>query len=92
MKILTVCGMGLGTSLMLKITVEQVLKEKGVKASVEACDIGSMNGVPADVIFTNPEFAKQIRHPTAKVVSIFNIASKVEVAAALDQLLSNDKG
>lgn len=90
MKIVTVCGMGLGTSLMLKMTIEKVLKEKGIKAEVEASDIGIASSVQADIIFTNQEFAKQINHPKAKVVAVQNIASDQEVAQLLDELLKNE--
>ncbi len=89
MKIVTVCGMGLGTSLMLKMTVDKVLKDKGIKATVEACDIGVINSMDADLIITNPEFASKIQHPKAKVVSVKNIASQQEVSKLFDDLLTN---
>ncbi|EPD6333780.1 hypothetical protein ACS5NX_000867 [Klebsiella oxytoca] len=34
MKILTVCGLGMGSSLILKMNVEAVLKQHGIQASV----------------------------------------------------------
>lgn len=92
MKIITVCGMGLGTSLILKMTVEKVLKERGLIYSVEACDIGVASSTEADIIFTNQEFAKQIHHPKAQVWSVTNIASVKEVSQLLDQLLPKSNG
>lgn len=89
MKIKTVCGMGLGTSLILKMTVDKVLREKGLQWDVEACDIGMASSADADVIITNPEFAKQILHPKAKVVTVQNIASAQEMSRLIDSLLSN---
>jgi len=48
MEIITVCGMGFGTSLMLKMTVDDILNEKGIKADVSALDVGSAKGRNAD--------------------------------------------
>ncbi|MRH43712.1 PTS ascorbate transporter subunit IIB [Aquibacillus halophilus] len=87
MKIITVCGMGLGTSLMLKMTVERVLQAKGIKGEVEAIDIGSAASANADLIVTNHEFVKELQGTKAKVVAIKNIASEKEVAEALAEVL-----
>ena len=42
MKILAVCGMGFGSSMMLKMTLEKVLKEKGLRADVQTVDFGTV--------------------------------------------------
>ena len=39
LKILTVCGLGQGTSLILKMNVEQVLGDMGIQADVEHTDV-----------------------------------------------------
>ena len=41
MKILAVCGMGLGTSLILRMNAEKALKQLGIEADVEVSDMGS---------------------------------------------------
>jgi len=38
------CGVGMGSSLILKMNVEDVLKELNVPATVEHSDIGSLVG------------------------------------------------
>ena len=40
MKILTVCGNGIGSSLMLAMKIEEICKENGIAASVESTEIG----------------------------------------------------
>ncbi|MBO1002476.1 PTS sugar transporter subunit IIB [Pseudogracilibacillus auburnensis] len=87
MKILAVCGMGFGSSLMLKMTADRVLKKLGVKADVEACDIGTAGGMQADLILTNAEFAKQLAGGQAPVAAILNMASEDEVEKALKENL-----
>ena len=46
MKIVTVCGMGFGTSLMVKMAIDDLLSEIGFDAEVEASDVRSSRGWP----------------------------------------------
>ena len=87
MKILTVCGMGFGTSMLLKMTLEKVLKEKGITADVETADFSTASSAHADFIFTNEEFAKQLEGGKAKVVGIKNIMDANEVKVALESVI-----
>ena len=57
MKILAVCGSGLGSSFMVQMNIEKVLKELGVTGvEVEHADVGSAVKGAADVFI----FAKDI--------------------------------
>lgn len=87
MKILAVCGMGFGSSMMLKMTIEKILKEKGINADVETADFSTASSAHADVIFTNQEFARQLEGGKIKVVSIKNIADVNEVRVGLESVL-----
>lgn len=87
MKILAVCGMGFGTSMMLKMTIEKILKEKGIPADVETADFTTASSIHADLIFTNEEFARQLEGGKVKVVRIKNIADANEVRAGLESVL-----
>ena len=87
MKILAVCGMGFGTSMMLKMTIEKVLKEKDIRADVETADFTTATSIRADIIFTNEEFARQLEGGSVRVVSIKNIADVNEVRAGLETVL-----
>lgn len=88
MKVLCVCGMGFGSSLMLKMTAERVLQNKGVQAEVEATDIGTASSTKADLILTNNEFASQLSGGGTEVKAIHNMASQDEVEAAIDEFLN----
>ena len=46
-KILAVCGMGLGTSLILRMNAEKALKQLGIEADVEVSDMGSARALAA---------------------------------------------
>ncbi len=85
--ILTVCGNGLGTSLFLKNTLEQVLGTWGWAPfiTVEATDTISAKGraKDADLIMTSGEIAKTLGDVGVPVRVIENFTSTREVDAAL---------
>lgn len=85
--ILTVCGNGLGTSLFLKNTLEQVLDRWGWGGllTVEATDTVSARGKAkdADLILTSGEIARALGDVGVPVVVIENFTSQREIDAAL---------
>ncbi len=85
--ILTVCGNGLGTSLFLKNTLEQVLSTWGWAPfiAVEATDTISAKGraKEADLIMTSGEIAKTLGDVGVPVRVIENFTSTREIDAAL---------
>lgn len=87
MKILAVCGVGQGTSLLLKMNISEVLKELGIKAEVDNTDLTSANSERADYIVTNSEFAKSIRS-NAKVIIVENYFDKNEIKQSLEKELN----
>ena len=60
MRVITVCGMGFGTSLMLLMTIKDIGKKYHVAVEGEAVDLGSYKGKPCDLIAASSEIAKQI--------------------------------
>lgn len=83
MKILTVCGMGFGTSLMVKMTIDDILGEIGYSADVEASDIGSVVGREADLIVTSTEMKNQLSTAEADVIYLKNMTDKQEIREKL---------
>lgn len=85
--ILTVCGNGLGTSLFLKNTLEQVLDRWGwgQLITVEATDTVSARGKAkdADLILTSGEIARALGDVGVPLVVIENFTSQREIDAAL---------
>lgn len=86
-KILTVCGNGLGTSLFLKNTLEQVLDYWGWSPyiTVEATDTISAKGKAkeADLILTSGEIAKTLGDVGTPVRVIENFTSTAELDAVM---------
>ncbi len=85
MKILCVCGLGQGTSLILRMNVEAVLREMGIQADVEHMDVSSAAGTSADYIITSNELAHSLGGTDAKVVIVDNYFDQQEIKNALEE-------
>ncbi|WP_090236348.1 PTS sugar transporter subunit IIB [Lentibacillus halodurans] len=84
MKVLTVCGLGQGTSLILKMNVEQALNDKGIQADVEHTDVSAASSMQADYIITSNELAESLVAHDAKVVIVNNYFDMDEINQAID--------
>lgn len=91
MRIATICGMGLGTSLMLKMYIEQVLRKKGLKAEISNIDLGSVKSVNADLIIAPKEMISQIKDIKTDKIFINNLINKNELAEKLEDYLNKTK-
>ncbi|MDC9622854.1 PTS sugar transporter subunit IIB [Xenorhabdus sp. XENO-7] len=92
MKITVVCGNGLGTSLMMEISIKNILKELGVDASVDHVDLGSAKGTISDIFVGTKDITEQliIQQVNGKIVALENMldksAMKTRLSAALREL------
>lgn len=68
LEVICVCGFGLGTSLILKMQLDDVFKEAGIDAEVTAFDITGAAGMDADLFFTSAEFHDQLQAGTSSPV------------------------
>jgi ascorbate PTS system EIIB component len=84
-KILAVCGMGLGTSLILRMNAEKALKQLGVEGDVEVSDMGSARALAAtaDLVLTSEELAEQLGPVKPKVITISNFIDLNEMVTKL---------
>jgi len=74
LKILAVCGMGIGTSILLKMQIDKVLKALEIVADVELADISTARGlaVGADLIVTSNELVDRIGEVKAPIIAVAN--------------------
>ena len=91
MKIVTICGAGIGSSGILKVNAERVLRRLDIEAEVVAADLATLSQVAADaqVILTSSEFVEAIGKTFADVVVIDNYFDTDELTAKLDAALGN---
>lgn len=80
---MTVCGAGLGTSLLLRMAIEDVLADEGLHANVEAWDSGTAKSVNADIIVTTVDLIKSLKDFRGNVVSVNNLNDREEIREKL---------
>lgn len=89
MKIIAVCGMGIGTSIILKMNIDNALSRLGVDADVEAADISAGRGAAstADLVLTSSELVGQLGELDVPVVVIDNFTDTTEIENKLIEAL-----
>ena len=89
MKIVTICGAGIGSSGILKVNAERVLRRLDIEADVVAADLDSLAVVAADaqVILTSAEFVGAIGATFADVIVIENYFDTSELTTKLEAAL-----
>lgn len=79
-KIQAVCGFGCGSSLFLRMKMEEVLKENDLSATVFCGDVGTCLSQPCDAIFISEELFGRISGRTkVTIVPIKNLMDKNEI-------------
>ena len=84
MKIVTVCGCGLGSSLLAKGMIEKIAREFGVQTSIEAADVGTAKGYEADLIAVQAHLAERLGNiPGVPVVAVKSFVDPDELRSLL---------
>jgi PTS system ascorbate-specific IIB component len=88
-KIVAICGAGIGTSGILKVNAERVLARLGLEAEVTAADVASIALAAADaqVILTSAEFVDAIGPTNADVIVVENYFDTEELSRKLQAAL-----
>ncbi|SEM94024.1 PTS sugar transporter subunit IIB [Cryobacterium luteum] len=91
MKIVVMCGVGLGTSAILKVNAERALDRLDIEASVQATDVAGVRAAAADaqVILTSSELVDAIGKTNADVIVINNYFDVDELVAKLEIALGS---
>ena len=83
MKIMAVCGSGLGSSFMVEMNIKKVLKKIGVEAEVEHSDLASALPGAADVFVMRKDIAESATVPADKLIVLDSIISMHELEEKL---------
>lgn len=88
MKIIAVCGMGIGTSILLKMNADKALEQLGIPGDCEAADIGTAKGSAqtADLVLTSAELAEELEGISTPVKVINNFMDVDEIADAISSV------
>lgn len=94
MKIAAVCQSGLGSSFMIQMNIEGVLKDENVDADgieVTHFDTGGLNESAADYFFLGSDLAEQASElPQDRVFVLNSIIDKNELQEKLNTLLDKE--
>jgi PTS system ascorbate-specific IIB component len=88
-KIVAICGAGIGSSAILKVNAERVLRRLGIDAEVVAADVRTVVSVADDaqVILTSAEFVDAIGKTYAEVIVVDNFFDTSELESKLRRAL-----
>ena len=79
MHIVCVCGLGMGSSLIMKMTVDKACKQLGIEDyTVEHWDAGTVGSKDADLIVTSQDFAEKFAGKE-NVIFVNNIVNVDEI-------------
>ena len=75
MRIVCVCGFGMGSSLILKMTVEKAMSQLGVACDVEHWAAGTMQGMNHDLVVAAEDLRDELagRNNVVFVKNVINV-------------------
>lgn len=86
-KIVTVCGFGIGTSLILKMYTEKALANMNIEADVQCTDKLGATSLPCDFYLTSgliaDELSKDVSQPVVSIknaLDVDEITEKIKIA------------
>lgn len=84
MKIVTVCGCGLGSSLLAKGMIEKIAREYEVQTSIDAADVGTAKGYEADLIAVQAHLMERLGNiPGIPIVGVKSFVDMEELRTLL---------
>ena len=88
LRVICMCGYGMGSCLVLKWTAEEVLNKHGIPAEVIAADIGSGKGLEGQIVIMSGQqaqvtFSKNGVPGNKKIITIKNYTSRKEMEEKL---------
>jgi PTS system ascorbate-specific IIB component len=85
---LVVCGTGMGSSLMLKIQVERVVKDNDLPVVVQSEVLSAAKGADVDFFISMMDLVDILSEIGKPVVGIKNIVSRPEILAGIQKQLT----
>lgn len=88
LKVLAVCGNGMGTSMIMKMKVSNVLKRLGIEANVDSCSVGeAKSGIGSyDLVLASIHIVKELDAKKTKLVGLLNLLDEKELEEKLKEV------
>ena len=84
---LVACRTGMGSSMLLKIKVDQVVKENNYPISVVHSNLDAIEERKWDFIVTMADITDDVKNKVQYCVSIHNLMDKVEIKKGIEGFL-----
>ncbi|QJB71147.1 PTS sugar transporter subunit IIB [Mycoplasma sp. 1654_15] len=91
LKVIAACGNGMGTSMIIKLKVQKILKELNIPADVDALSMGQSKGMTnsVDIIISSKHLTSEfVQNQRAKIVGVTNLMDENEIRQALKEALN----
>ncbi|NDL67553.1 PTS sugar transporter subunit IIB [Anaerotalea alkaliphila] len=90
LKVLAACGNGMGSSLIIKMKIEKVLKAMGLECEVHHASVGQAKAeaVNFDLVLVSEQLVKEFNPKgKAKIVGLINLLSEEEIRTKVEKAL-----
>lgn len=90
-KALVCCRAGMGSSMLLKIKADQVIKENDFPIETEHGNLDSLDGFNGDLVITMDDLSAELANQVPYALGIRNIVDKEEMKAKIEEFLATKK-
>lgn len=91
-KIVTACGAGMGSSLVLRMWTEDVIKDMGIDAKVEAMDASGAKSAKCDLVLTSHALVNVVTNPDRHETRwVTNYIDKGSIRKQLEEYCADHK-
>lgn len=87
-KALVCCRAGMGSSMLLKIKADQVIKENNYPIETEHGNLDSLMGFNGDLVITMDDLSNELADKVPYALGIRNIMDKVEMKEKMEAFLA----
>lgn len=87
-KALVCCRAGMGSSMLLKIKADQVIKENNFPIEAEHGNLDSLMGFNGDLVITMDDLSNELADKVPYALGICNIMDKVEMKEKMEAFLA----
>lgn len=93
LKIICICGLGIGSSFILAETVRRAVEALGLQARIEVSDYSTAALQDADIYVTNVSFYEKIKQqkPGARIIVVQDYTDHKYIADELSKILEREK-
>lgn len=87
-KALVCCRAGMGSSMLLKIKADQVIREQEFPIQTEHGNLDSLQGFQGDLVITMEDLAEELKDKVPYALGIRNIMDKEEMKTKMQAFLT----